>query len=140
MIVTTHDGAVYAFNVPKRRSHPMSHDYSQSAAASTSAQVPAAAPAAVGPAFDQAQCTQASLAFINRCAMCHDSNGQRLAPRTPNFTDPAWQRSKSDAELMEAIKKGRPGGMLAFAGALKHEDVTQLVQCAVRAFGTPAVR
>ncbi len=47
-----------------------------------------------------------------KCATCHDANGKGVerpghSPR--DFTDPKWQETRTDGELMWVLKNGSPG-------------------------------
>ena len=53
---------------------------------------------------------------------------------TPNFTDPQWQSSKTDKELIDVLTNGNDRGMPAFGGTLSSEEIGQLVRCMVRGF------
>lgn len=76
--------------------------------------------------------------FDSVCAKCHGSDGRggvppaegRPAPR--NFADPAFQSSRTDAELRSAIKNGK-GTMPPF-GALFDETQMTLLVSHIRAF------
>lgn len=46
---------------------------------------------------------------------------------TPNFTDPAFQKSVSTSELHTAIQKGKGGIMPAWSGKLTDEQISSLV-------------
>jgi cytochrome c6 len=60
-----------------------------------------------------------------KCAMCHGPNGEGK----PNLkTTPLKNAAgKSDAELTQAITKGMPPKMPAFAGKLTDDQVKELV-------------
>lgn len=132
VLVSTHDGAVYAFGLPdKKAARPRIRDYSEPAPAA--AVSPPAPSTAATP-----KCGAATARFLERCASCHDASGRSIAAvHTPDFTDRVWQLSKADAELLEAVKNGRTGGMPAFGDTLKAEEIDQLVRCVVRGFAPP---
>jgi mono/diheme cytochrome c family protein len=46
-------------------------------------------------------------------------------PRPVNFHDPAWQASRTDAEVASAIRDGR-GAMPPFADVLKPDEIAAL--------------
>jgi mono/diheme cytochrome c family protein len=46
-------------------------------------------------------------------------------PRPVNLHDPAWQASRTDAELVAAIRDGR-GAMPPFSDVLKPDEITAL--------------
>jgi mono/diheme cytochrome c family protein len=128
VLLSTHDGAVYAFGLPEQQAAaPRITDYSEPESAATPS-VATSSPAAP-------QCGQTTLLFRERCATCHDASGRGItAVHTPDFTDRDWQLSKPDAELEEAVRSGRPGGMPAFADTLTPPQIDQLVHCVVRGF------
>jgi mono/diheme cytochrome c family protein len=52
------------------------------------------------------------MSLYNRyCIRCHGVDGRGVwdIPKVPNFTDPRWQASRSDAEVIRAILEGRGG-------------------------------
>ena len=67
--------------------------------------------------------------FKERCAMCHNADGTGMsAIKTPDFTDPKWQESITDKEIVETIKNGKKGKpMPPFADKLKEEEIQALV-------------
>lgn len=71
----------------------------------------------------------ASALFSRNCASCHSPQGQGIAAiGTPNFTDPAFQRSVSDKLISETIHNGRAGGrMPAWSGKLSEVQIADLV-------------
>src|SRR5579863_4411360 len=68
--------------------------------------------------------------FKAKCSMCHGPEGKGFAAiKTPNFTDPKWQASKKDAELLDAIKNGRKDTMMkGFSDKLKEDEINSLVK------------
>jgi hypothetical protein len=56
--------------------------------------------------------------------------------RTPNFTDYAWQSSKNDRDLIDAVTNGTDRGMPALGGQLSAPAIDQLVHCMVRGFAS----
>ncbi len=67
--------------------------------------------------------------YKERCSMCHGVDGKGFsAIKTPDFTDPKWQASVTDKEIVEAIKNGKKGtAMPAFADKLKDEEIQAVV-------------
>lgn len=65
-----------------------------------------------------------------KCSMCHGADGKGFsAIKTPDFTDPKWQASVKDKEVLDAIKNGKKGTpMQAFADKLKDEEIQALVK------------
>jgi len=73
--------------------------------------------------------------FKQKCSMCHGADGKGFAAlKTPDFTDPKWQASKSDKEIASTIKNGKQGTMMqAFGSQLKDDEIDALVK-QIRAF------
>jgi len=71
--------------------------------------------------------------FANTCARCHNADGSgNIAVGIPNFADPRWQDTHSDAELKAAITNGLNGRMPAFASVLTPEQIEVMVKRVVR--------
>lgn len=68
--------------------------------------------------------------FKANCSMCHGVDGKGYsALKTPDFTDPKWQASKTTKEIEEAIKNGKKDTMMkGFADKLKPEEIEKLVR------------
>ena len=68
--------------------------------------------------------------FKQKCSMCHGADGKGFAAlKTPDFTDPKWQASRTDKEIASTIKNGKQGTMMqAFGSQLKDEDIDALVK------------
>jgi len=66
--------------------------------------------------------------FQQNCAACHGSGGKGVAAiHTPNFTDPALQRSLSAQDIVNTIRNGKDGGrMPAWAGKLTDGQIDAL--------------
>jgi ubiquinol-cytochrome c reductase cytochrome b subunit len=76
--------------------------------------------------------------YVAYCLACHDADGsgasfRKLVPLTPDFTDPQWLASKSDAEFQAAILDGKGKLMLPMKYKLGSTDVEKMVEF-VRAF------
>lgn len=88
---------------------------------------------------------RAEALFAGICARCHGADGRGgvapdggVAPR--NFTDPAFQRTRNDADIRRAIVKGRANGaMPAFGRTFTAAQIEALVK-QVRAFGARGER
>lgn len=71
--------------------------------------------------------------FESLCARCHGREGHGgaavgKAPAPRNFTDPTFQRTRTDAQLREAIVHGRSdGAMPPFGTAFTDEELDALV-------------
>jgi mono/diheme cytochrome c family protein len=76
--------------------------------------------------------------YSSKCALCHAKNGAGLpvwrAKGQPDFTNADWQRSRTDAQLAEAIRNGKGKFMPSFKSKLSEPDITALV-AVVRRFG-----
>jgi mono/diheme cytochrome c family protein len=70
--------------------------------------------------------------FKNICARCHGQTGSGGLPLTPggpaprDLGDPAWQASKSDAELEATIRDGKIP-MPAFSAVLTKDQIRGVV-------------
>lgn len=83
------------------------------------------------------QLEQARYLYNNSCARCHGIDGKSgflsLGGKTPqDFTRPEFQRSRSDAEIADAITHGK-GAMPPFGKLYRPEEIQALVQV-VRGF------
>jgi mono/diheme cytochrome c family protein len=69
--------------------------------------------------------------FAQACAKCHAEDGTgglpaaANGPRPVDLTSADWQRSRSDAEIADAIKNGR-GAMPPFADVLTTDQINAL--------------
>jgi mono/diheme cytochrome c family protein len=73
------------------------------------------------------------------CQSCHGADGRAARLRAsrspiPDFTDPAWQAARSDAQLVAGVLNGRGDEMPAFGDRLSAAQARDLVAF-VRAFG-----
>ncbi len=68
--------------------------------------------------------------YKQKCSMCHGVDGKGFsAIKTPDFTDPKWQASAKDSEMVEVIKNGKKDTMMkGFADQLKEEEIHSLVK------------
>jgi uncharacterized membrane protein len=76
--------------------------------------------------------------FQQHCVKCHGpdgtgSNARHRQPELPNFTDPAWQARRSDAQLLASILDGKGKDMPSWRGKISAEQARGLV-ADVRAF------
>jgi mono/diheme cytochrome c family protein len=62
--------------------------------------------------------------FNRYCIRCHGVDGRGVwdIPGVPNFTNPAWQSSRSDVQIVRIILEGRGAVMPPFRGALNLEE------------------
>jgi cbb3-type cytochrome c oxidase subunit III len=80
--------------------------------------------------------TDGSEIYKGKCTMCHGVDGKGFsALKTPDFTDPKWQASVKDSEILNVIKNGKKDtAMPAFADKLSQKEILAVVR-EVRAFG-----
>ena len=72
--------------------------------------------------------------YSKNCKMCHRSDGKGVpAMKTPDFTNKEWQTSRSDAELIRSVTKGKDK-MPAFEEKLKPEEVKAIISDVIRKF------
>lgn len=85
-----------------------------------------------------AQQASASQLFSENCAVCHGLNGRGAVkmPNIPDFTDPAFHKSRTDEQLIESVTNGK-GLMTPFGDVLKPEEIRSLVAY-VRSFSKGA--
>jgi mono/diheme cytochrome c family protein len=81
--------------------------------------------------------------FAQFCYVCHDKDGTgRIQrdnfPPIPNFTDPGWQKTKQDAELLVSILEGKGTLMPPNGDRISREEARDLVAF-IRAFGPAPV-
>lgn len=80
----------------------------------------------------------AATIFNSKCAFCHNKDGRGKpnwrAKGMPDFTDPNWQKSRTDQQITETIKNGKGKYMPPWKEKLSEEQIKALVGY-VRAFG-----
>ena len=66
--------------------------------------------------------------FQRNCAFCHGSDGKgKAALGTPDFTDPAFDRTLSPQDIVNAIRNGKAGGrMPAWSGKLTDAQIDNI--------------
>ena len=74
--------------------------------------------------------------FRAKCSMCHGVDGKGFsALKTPDFTDPKWQASVKDSQILDTIKNGKKDtAMPAFKDKLSEKEILAVLR-QVRAFG-----
>ncbi len=80
-----------------------------------------------------AQGADAAALFGQKCAVCHGKSGTPLPvfanQGVRNFRDPKWQAATSDAQIQQAILKGREGTLMrSFEKELSRAQVEALVK------------
>jgi mono/diheme cytochrome c family protein len=100
---------------------------------STTANQNAAAPANTNAAATTATTATdgvdgAKLYNVIGCAVCHgaDGKGNATMKDIPNFTDAAWQKKATDAEMTTVIQNGKPP-MPPYKSRLTDEQVKSVV-------------
>ncbi|MEK6301241.1 MAG: cytochrome c [Acidobacteriota bacterium] len=68
----------------------------------------------------------AALFTSNKCATCHGADGKGKIKGARDFTDAAWQKKESDAELAAVIKNGKKP-MPPYGDKLKEDEIRALV-------------
>jgi mono/diheme cytochrome c family protein len=85
------------------------------------------------------QSTAVTRLYRASCLKCHDTDGKGeivrdVLAKIPDFTNSAWQSSRSDADLKRSILEGKGKSMPSMRGKLGSVDVGQMVAF-VRGFG-----
>ena len=75
--------------------------------------------------FQAAEKPNGAEIFRAKCAMCHGVDGKGFsALKTPDFTDPKWQASVKDSEILDAIKNGKKDtAMQGFSDKLSEKEI-----------------
>jgi mono/diheme cytochrome c family protein len=68
----------------------------------------------------------AELFTAQKCTMCHGPDGKGKVKGAPDFTDAAWQKKQTDAEMIETIKKGHKP-MPGYEDKLSADQINALV-------------
>ena len=93
-----------------------------------------------GPAARNANPTVAdgNALYVAKCATCHGKDGRGIpnmrSKGQPDFTEAAWQKSKTDAQITEATKNGKGKLMPAFKTKMSDVEIAAVV-ARVRSFG-----
>jgi mono/diheme cytochrome c family protein len=90
------------------------------------------------PASAPAREPTAGEVFKQYCVKCHRSDGtgseaRRRQSEIPDFTNPAWQARRSDAQLLASIRDGKGKGMPSFRDKIGNNQARSLVAY-IRAF------
>lgn len=85
--------------------------------------------------FRAAEKADGAAIYKAKCSMCHGVDGKGFAAlKTPDFTDPKWQESVTDKDILDAIKNGKKDtAMPAFSGKLSEQEILAVLK-QVRAF------
>ncbi len=79
-----------------------------------------------------------------KCALCHGPKGTppegMRSQGVPAFSDAAWQKGRTEADLRAAIEKGRPGTlMVGFRDKLTGDEIAAILKH-VRSLAQPPRR
>ena len=77
--------------------------------------------------------------FVERCAKCHGEDGRARTPKgqkmkARDFTDPEFQKDKTDAQLIDSVTNGTENDMPPFGKVLSTGEIEKLVKEDVRGF------
>jgi mono/diheme cytochrome c family protein len=67
--------------------------------------------------------------YAKYCARCHQADGSGGANRSaefPNFTLAAWQRERSDIQMLISIREGKGRAMPGFGDRLSHKELEEM--------------
>jgi cytochrome c5 len=64
----------------------------------------------------------------NGCVFCHGEDGAGVAAGTPDWTDPEWQKSRQDEQLIETITNGKDNRMPKFGSTLTADEIRAAVK------------
>ena len=94
--------------------------------------VACSAPTPPAPALEGDALEQTRSLFNMICANCHLQAGtgdpRRKSAGIPDFTDPAWHETRTDAQLRESLANGKGAVMPAFGTRLSPEQLDHLVR------------
>jgi mono/diheme cytochrome c family protein len=71
------------------------------------------------------------MSHYNRyCIRCHGIDGRGVwdIPDVPDFTDPRWQASRSDAQIINILMEGRGAVMPTFRGTLALDEAAAMAR------------
>jgi mono/diheme cytochrome c family protein len=71
------------------------------------------------------------MSLYNRyCIRCHgiDGRGVWVIPDVPDFTDPRWQVSRPDRQIVNIVMEGRGACMPSFRGTLNLEEACAMAR------------
>jgi hypothetical protein len=102
----------------------------------STANVVPSSPTALGPARSirsNPEVQAGSRTFQRLCAKCHSADGKGASireslPALPDFTDTAWQQSRSNAQLVASVLDGKGDSMPQFRDKLSPEQAKVLVR------------
>ncbi|MEO8219114.1 MAG: cytochrome c [Acidobacteriota bacterium] len=69
--------------------------------------------------------------FLTHCASCHGPHGRGAAlaasAKPPDFQSSAWQSSRTDEQILQAITHGKPGTAMLGWPMLSHQERSDLL-------------
>jgi cytochrome c553 len=65
--------------------------------------------------------------FVQNCVVCHGEDGKGTLGNSPDWTDAAWQKNITDAQMTAAIKTGK-GLMPAWKDQLSDDKIAAMVK------------
>jgi mono/diheme cytochrome c family protein len=71
----------------------------------------------------------ASTLYAKYCARCHQADGsgnRNRSTEVPDFTRPAWQRERSDIQLLISIRDGMGRAMPGFGDRMSEKELEEL--------------
>ncbi|MFN3479925.1 MAG: c-type cytochrome [Thermodesulfovibrionales bacterium] len=68
---------------------------------------------------------EGAVLYKNNCERCHGPEGSGGV--CPNLTDRNWIYGGRDGDIFSSISSGRPGGMPAWKGILKKEEIWKII-------------
>src|SRR5689334_16946399 len=75
--------------------------------------------------------------FVERCSKCHGEDGRAQTPKglkmkARDFTDPEFQKGKTDDQLIDSVTNGTEKDMPPFGKVLSPDEIQKLVKEDVR--------
>ncbi len=118
-------GQMVAFVRAFRGGQQVVDDVAETAAAPQPSEPPRPSP-------EEERLREGSRLFQRSCARCHGSGGRGdemrdTSPGIPDFTAAAWQRSRTDPQLVASVLDGKGTGMPSFRDKLPREQARELV-------------
>ena len=77
--------------------------------------------------------------YVERCAKCHGEDGKSQTPKglkmkAQDFTDPSFQKDRSDDQLIDSVTNGTDKDMPPFGKVLSADEIARLAKEDVRGF------
>ena len=94
--------------------------------------------AAASPHLNSAYVADGAALYQSKCSTCHGKDGRGIpswrAKGQPDFSEAAWQKSRTDAQIADVTRNGKGKFMPAFKAKLTDEEIAAVV-ARIRAFG-----